>query len=1752
MPKTTTPRRTTRHETRRPEKPETPPEGATATSPKDKRVLREKRTASIYGRPAAPPDLPTRDKPKTDTVQQIINSTIAATVSSNILPYTYFNANRVAHREFNRKFLQNSFGLVCHICDRLWFKNDLTKLPSHFKRLIGIEFPTADPDRMVVCKYCTNALSRNHIPAFARVNGFQYPNRPEYLPRLDPISERLISPRIPLRKIQRLRYASHFENLIQIINIPVSENNMVHHLPRRFDDDYCTYVDVERKEIRRSSDFIESVDKQDIMGWLQYLETTPLYKTNDITIDLSFCNERKSQREDREVEVIEHLPNRDGLIAQQHTLIWNVERYLKRDDSEGESHKRLFDGHAEELSFPCIYLGQPRVFKQGLKVTPSMIVSSELTRSDRRGVTPDHLLYMAMKIMRLNVHETLNSTCVNLEEESNMIRKEILSEESFSDALGSNLAFLRCVPNSIWYWKERKRDLFAMMRTLGRPTISLTVSANEIGWIPLLQLLYKLKNKGQEISEESASKLSYVEKCALVNDDVVTCLIYFNKMVNVLISLFRSEDGNPFRQYRVVHHFQRIEFQYHRSPCVHILMWVENAPKDPLGADKEDAITLIDQLISISTKEASGHIELQAHKHTSACYKKVAGKKQICRFEAPFMPCRSTTILEPMASADPEFAKNARHYQEIRENLENHDYPDIDAFYDDNGIVSDEQYMNILRAGITRPRVFLQREPSEKWHEAFNPFILNVLQGHINIQFILDEDSCADFIGDFIHKTDRGIGELQRKIVAIIDEHPEFKLSEIIRRLSVDVLNAVEITSQEAAWYLLREPMSKSSSVVVPIQTVLPSARQAIRKNYDEFGELALAEDTVDSWKESWFAMYQMRPKELENVTLAQFVAYYTRNFNNTAYVMRKTPRIIRYQNYSMETHPNDYKREMVTLHIPFRNEESEIIAGMKFLQLYEANEELILTHQKEFEVDVNVQTTMNACCPLCREEDALEDENEVNYLVAKQTETDPFQDLGNHINPETNDQLEFMDENEPSDALESHENLLDDASSHEPVFIVPEETDVHPMHGLFTLLTGNDSPFQMFLSGPAKCRKTFITRLLMEIYNSRAQAGSSCNVCINLTSANKAGVLVNRSITYTALTTSRSKMLTLAVKSSRHYGQLFEYAQVLIIDEIDKIDGNILSRIDASLRQLTGNSSLHFGGVDIILTGEFYQLSQAEAGVIKLQWNDLKFLDTSKLMRQSNRMFRLVLTKIGRNIHLEESELQLLESRFFSRKEANRLLPHGVRLMLTNDAVDEYNKVILRPSKYKVVSIAKDTYTYSDGTEEERTIHSLRDRPIDQTAGLPYEIIFVMNKSYMLTSSVDELAGLCPGSLGKLVFIEYDDDGQAKRVWLEFYNMSKVDVKMTRNVNLYMQANNISELAIPVKRQTSRIPLNDDETVVATRDQFPLIPACAITINESQGSHLNEMVYEYSRTHSQQILHMALLQVSTISKLYIVSPNNDPTFYHGRRKPSSETSSPKDKPMVLDKSIIDFITSRSGLAVLSFSCQSQTPEDSSAEVGLKSEILLLSEMSAENEETLVMPDFNCMARFKRFGGVNGPSSVYRSDDDRTNVVTAHMDVHLRRSTCLIVNSTKVGEICAARCTLEDNQTVLTVIMYVSVNQEVSHIITFINEVLLEYTTQGAALLGNDLDKIPVILSGDFNINFDSPEAQKLIEFLDTDFNLKLNRDPAMASAKSGATIDAVFFRYLEKLRSTSYVSYFRYDRPAVMYENCGDTDTVV
>lgn len=99
-------------------------------------------------------------------------------------------------------------------------------------------------------------------------------------------------------------------------------------------------------------------------------------------------------------------------------------------------------------------------------------------------------------------------------------------------------------------------------------------------------------------------------------------------------------------------------------------------------------------------------------------------------------------------------------------------------------------------------------------------------------------------------------------------------------------------------------------------------------------------------------------------------------------YKKRNRARILRYFNYDMAEKITEYKREMITLYIPFRCENIEITDHMKYIQLYEEKQEAILRKIEEYQridIDKHIEEYKRLCEDLQEEREEIDAKKEHN-----------------------------------------------------------------------------------------------------------------------------------------------------------------------------------------------------------------------------------------------------------------------------------------------------------------------------------------------------------------------------------------------------------------------------------------------------------------------------------------------------------------------------------------------------------------------------------------------------------------------------------------------------------------------------------------------------------------------------------------------------------------------------------------------------
>ena len=201
-----------------------------------------------------------------------------------------------------------------------------------------------------------------------------------------------------------------------------------------------------------------------------------------------------------------------------------------------------------------------------------------------------------------------------------------------------------------------------------------------------------------------------------------------------------------------------------------------------MSEEMPGTVALVNAVCSVSVKDLpEPWYPNQVHKHTFTCTKR--GEKS-CRFGIPYWPMDETVVLVPMAASDNRRKTMAKTARRLKEILETKVYGTLGEFLIDNRLDRDK-YMNVILSILTRPTLIFKREMSEIYTNTFNPWLARVIGSNIDLQFILDEYSCASYVVVYVSKSNRGISKLQRELIRLQEENPEMDYMKLVKKIGV-------------------------------------------------------------------------------------------------------------------------------------------------------------------------------------------------------------------------------------------------------------------------------------------------------------------------------------------------------------------------------------------------------------------------------------------------------------------------------------------------------------------------------------------------------------------------------------------------------------------------------------------------------------------------------------------------------------------------------------------------------------------------------------------------------------------------------------------------------------------------------------------------------------------------------------------------------------------------------------------------------
>lgn len=326
--------------------------------------------------------------------------------------------------------------------------------------------------------------------------------------------------------------------------------------------------------------------------------------------------------------------------------------------------------------------------------------------------------------------------------------------------------------------------------------------------------------------------------------------------------------------------------------------------------------------------------------------------------------------------------------------------------------------------------------------------------------------------------------------------------------------------------------------------------------------------------------------------------------------------------------------------------------------------------------------------------------------------------------------------------------------------------------------------------------------------------------------------------------------------KTKPRNAKLYKKLKCIVIDEISMVRADMMDCIDAFLRLYGPDTALPFGGVQMILIGDLYQLppvvTSQEKELFSEHYNTPFFFSAQvmdqvnfdvvqleKVYRQKDEGFLGLLNKI-RNNALDLGDLTHLNERYLP----NATPPDGaffINLTTTNKRADEINEEHLNALPGKLLTSQADV----GGSFTKEYFPTAPD------------LSFKIGAQVMMLNN-DTAKRWVNGSIGVIKAMKQDEDGQDYLEILLDDDGNSVDVQ-------------------PHTWEVYRFAVEGDEIIsepVGTFTQFPFRLAWAVTIHKSQGKTFDHVLIDIGRgTFVAGQMYVALSRCTSFEGIILKTP---------------------------------------------------------------------------------------------------------------------------------------------------------------------------------------------------------------------------------------------------------------------------------------
>jgi hypothetical protein len=320
---------------------------------------------------------------------------------------------------------------------------------------------------------------------------------------------------------------------------------------------------------------------------------------------------------------------------------------------------------------------------------------------------------------------------------------------------------------------------------------------------------------------------------------------------------------------------------------------------------------------------------------------------------------------------------------------------------------------------------------------------------------------------------------------------------------------------------------------------------------------------------------------------------------------------------------------------------------------------------------------------------------------------------------------------------------------------------------------------------------------------------------------------------------------------------QVLRSLDLLVIDEVSMLRADLLDAIDYRMKAARGNFAQSFGGAQVLMIGDLYQLPPVvrrdEENLVtryypsawffeakSLQQDGFIYIELDKIFRQHDDKFISLLNNLRNNCTTPE-DIQKLNT-FYKSNEEIREIREVITLTTHNALADQLNQQSLS-------SLQSPAHTFDARIEGDF---------LENIFPVLQRLTLKVGAQIMFTKNDNETKMYFNGKIATVTKIEKDEIEVA---------MAETHIQYTLKREIWEN----KKYTVDTEKQD----LNSE--VVGTFEQYPVKLAWAITVHKSQGLTFDKAIIDVGQAFADGQVYVALSRLRTMEGLILrtrINPN--------------------------------------------------------------------------------------------------------------------------------------------------------------------------------------------------------------------------------------------------------------------------------------